>query len=232
MPPPGAEILPMPPEPAAEYDTEDDEPEGTAPSDPPVSRKDLCLDEQIKLGLADETLARWPLNSKLAKLKPHERHPDNPFHEPIEAQNQGKTAEYTPGEQYIPTEAELARYENELSKEKKDGGILKKDSDDDENQKDANLTADWADAPTDFSAIPAPFKEKGVKKVKFSQGADEEDSKKDNKKWKKEQRLKIQMRKESKGMGSALGRTKGTWKQLGADEDEGSEQEVARKRSP
>jgi len=45
MPPPGAEILPMPPEPAAEYDTEDDEPEGLPPSDPKVPRSELSWNE-------------------------------------------------------------------------------------------------------------------------------------------------------------------------------------------
>lgn len=177
MPPPGAEILPMPPEPAEEYDTEDDIPPELPASDPSVPRSELSYNEQIRLGLADESLARWPLSNKLKKLKPHERHRDNPFHEPKEGEGSAAAED----EQYVPTEAELARYENDPEQQKKDGGILKKDSDEDENQNEANLTAEWADAPTDFKAIPVPYKEKNIKKVKFQQSADDDEPKKDNK---------------------------------------------------
>ena len=34
------------------------------------------------------------------------------------------------------------------------------------------MTAEWADAPTDFKAIPVPYKEKNLKKVKFQQSTE------------------------------------------------------------
>jgi len=43
------------------------------------------------------------------------------------------------------------------------------------------MTAEWADAPTDFGSIPAPFKEKNLKKVKFQPGGQTDSQKKDNK---------------------------------------------------
>jgi len=45
MPPKGAEILPMPPAPAEEYNTEDDEPQAPPASDPSVPRSELCWNE-------------------------------------------------------------------------------------------------------------------------------------------------------------------------------------------
>ena len=55
--------------------------------------------------------------------------------------------------------------------------------------------------------------------VKFQQSGEDDSSKKDNKQWKKEQRLKIQMRKEGKALTAALGRKKGTWKAVDAGEE-------------
>ena len=103
----------------------------------------------------------------------------NPYHE----SNDEDAKEDAAGGQYVPTEAELAQYE-EGDDKKKDGGILKRDSDEEPNNH-ANLNAEWADAPTDFKAIPAPYKEKNGKSVKFQQSGND-NSKKDNKQWKKE----------------------------------------------
>ena len=103
----------------------------------------------------------------------------NPYHDSQDEDTKDNTA----GGQYVTTEAELAQYEED-DDQKKDGGILKRDSDEEPNNP-ANLNAQWADAPTDFNAIPAPFKEKNHKSVKFQQSGND-DSKKDNKQWKKE----------------------------------------------